>query len=86
VDTQTKFQAMLLPEGVQYDLATGIFRTSKISEFYRLASIQKGAEAPDVSTVVTLISENWNLIREEILRWYNVLVGGQGYASIPNAM
>lgn len=34
--------------------------------------------------MVTLISENWGLIREELICWYNVLVGGQMPLSIPN--
>ena len=53
VDTQMQLQSLLFPEGMPYNLRTKNFGTAKISELYRLVSIQKGAEAPNVSTLVT---------------------------------
>ena len=62
-------------EGISYDLTEQKFGTANMGALYRLASIQKGAVAPNVSSVVTLPLSIYKSVVAEIVRWNELLNG-----------
>ena len=51
LDNKQRFQRMIFPKGIKYDFSIG-FGTAEISPLYRFMHIQKGANAPEKSSMV----------------------------------
>ncbi len=67
------------------DTQTLEFGTGTISPLYRYMPNKKELSEAENSLVVTPLERNWNLLRNELLRWYNELVSLQIADAIPAA-
>lgn len=63
---------LLFPEGFSVSRQGKVY-TPKISEFYRLASIEKGSEEPSFSDMVTRTHKSLHLLSDEAIRWRGII-------------
>lgn len=81
-----RFQSLIFKEGLVFNTQTFEFGTTSISPLYRYIPTKKDLSGGEKSHLVTPLQSNWNLIREELLRWYDVLSKIQMEGAIPAAI
>lgn len=81
-----KFQSLIFKDGLILNTQTLQFGTDNISPLYRYVPNKKDLSETEKSHVVTPIAENWNLLREELLRWHSMLLSIQMEETYPVAI